>query len=773
MPNPDSHLARPWLEPPPVRVPGALQAAVGGHPLVAETLVRRGISDAAAARAFLDPACYQPAPPENLPDLVQAVERVGQAIRAGELICVWGDFDVDGQTATALLVSTLRDLGARVCYHIPNRQTESHGIHLPTLEQTLATGVTLVLTCDTGVAAHEAVDYARSRAVDVVITDHHDLPAELPKACAVVNPKRLLEADPLRELPGVGCAYKLAEALYARAGSPEAVEQYLDLVALGIVADVAKQTGDTRYLLQRGLAALKQGARLGLQELIALSELDPKWITEEHVGFVLAPRLNALGRLADANTAVEFLITTDRLRARLLAAEMEGLNNQRRLLCEQVEQAALAQIERDPSLLEHAALVLASPAWPGGVLGIVAGRLAERFNRPTVLLMTPPGELARGSARSVEGCNITAAIAAHKEMLHSFGGHPMAAGLVMDAENVPAFRLALSRTVASMCGGAGEVAPLVIDGYLPLSELSLDLVAEMERLAPFGPGNPPLTLVTRGLTLTGQRAVGRGEHLLLYVSDETGAVQKVIRWDGADLPLPEGRFDLAYTVRASNYRGQREVQVEWIDFRPLEEAAATLQPRPQALEIVDHRQALNPRGLLERLRAQEEVQVWAEAAHRAEMAGRDRTELEPGATLVIWTTPPSPAVLRAALERVKPRTVYLFGIDPGLDDAEQFLTRLAGLVKYALAHGGRARLDVLAAATAQRAVTVRVGLAWLAARGHCTVLKQENGELLLGPGGEPGDAEVEPITARLQALLEETAAYRAAFARSESARLFE
>lgn len=775
MPNPDLRLARLWLEPRPVRVPEALQAAVGGHPLVAETLVRRGINDAAAARAFLDPAYYRPAPPESLPDLAQAVERVERAIRAGERICVWGDFDVDGQTATALLFSTLRDLGARVSYHIPDRQTESHGIHLPALQQSIAEGVTLVLTCDTGVTAHEAVDYARSRSVDVVITDHHDLPPDLPQACAVVNPKRLPEGDPLRELPGVGCAYKLAEALYARAGLPEAAERHLDLVALGIVADVAMQVGDTRYLLQRGMAALRRTERPGLQEMMALSELNPEWITEEHIGFVLAPRLNALGRLSNASAAVEFLTTTDRLRARILAAEMEGLNSQRKLLCEQVEQAALAQIEREPSLLEHAVLVLANSAWPGGVLGIVAGRLAERFNRPAILLMTPPGELARGSARSVEGCNITAAIAAHQEMLHSFGGHPMAAGLVMDAENIPAFRLALSRTVASMRGEAGEVAPLVIDGYLPLSALTLDLVAELERLAPFGLGNPPLTLATRGLTLTGQRPVGRdGAHLLLYVSDEEGTAQKVIRWQGADLALPEGRFDLAYAVRASNYRGQREVQVEWIDFRPLEEPAATLQPRAPALKIVDHRQALNPRGLLERLRAQHEVQVWAEAGHRAEMAGRDRTELEPGAALAIWTTPPSPSVLRAALERVSPRTVYLFGIDPGLDDAERFLARLAGLVKHVLhAQDGRTHLDVLAAATAQRTATVRVGLAWLAARGHCTVLRQQNGEVLLGPGGEPGDAEIEPITARLQALLAETAAYRAAFVRAESERLLE
>lgn len=759
---------RKWIEPSDVEVAEELRAAVGGHPLVAKTLARRGFTTADAATAFLDPDQYTPALPSELPNLEEAAGRLEAAIRDGERLCVWGDFDVDGQTATTILVCTLRDLGAQVTYHIPVRARESHGLNLPVLKQVVSEGVRLVLTCDTGVSAHKEIAYALGQGVDVIVTDHHDLPPTLPGALAIVNPKMLLGEHALRELPGVGCAYKVAEELYRRAGRAEAAWQYLDLVALGIVADVAVQTGDTRYLLQRGLETLRHTDRLGLQEMMKLAELDPDWVSEEHVGFVLGPRLNALGRLSDANRAVELLTTGDLGRARMLATELEGLNAHRKLLCDQVLQAAEAQIDRDRSLLDHAALVLSHPAWHAGVIGIVAGRLAERYGRPAVLIATPPGELGRGSARSVEGCNVTAAIAAHAEMLASFGGHPMAAGLAIDPERIPEFRRALSRTVLDMLGGVEQWASLQIADYVLLGDLSLDLVQQLERLAPFGPGNPPLLLASEGLSLKSQSSLGRnGEHLQLIVEDEEGTAQKVIWWQGAGWPLPQGRLNLAYVVRATDFRGQREMQVEWVDARLVEEAEVVLRPA-RAVEVVDHRQACNPRKLLERLLAEEGVQVWAEAGARAEVGGQDRPELGPSRVLVIWTTPPGPAELRAVMDRVSPEKVYLFGIDPGLDDPEMFLRRLAGLAVHTLkSNGGRASLSKLAAATAQREATVRAGVAWLAARGQLVVLSVEGDEIHVTDGGQEVGVALPQTTTQLKALLEETAAYRAHFARAD------
>ncbi len=765
-----------WIEPQKVNVPQALQSAVGGHPLVTETLTRRGFSHVETARAFLDPDHYQPAPATDLPNMTRAAERLEQAIRRGETVCVWGDFDADGQTSTTVLVATLRDLGADVRFHVPHRRKESHGVNLPVLKQIIADGANLVLTCDTGVTAHEAIDYAQEQGVDVIVTDHHDLPPALPQAHAVINPKMLPQTHPLRELPGVGAAYKLAEALYERAGRAEDAAQHLDLVAIGIVADMATQTGDTRYLLQRGLELLRRTKRIGLQVMFETAGLDPDQLTGEHIGFVIGPRLNALGRLDDATPAIEFLTTDDLERARILATQMEGLNAQRKLLCTQIVQAAEARIEREPSLLEYGALVLEHPSWPPGVVGIVAGRLAERYNRPAMLIATPPDEMGRGSARSVAGCDIHAAIAAHGEMLNRFGGHPMAAGLSIDPDRIPEFRRALSRTVLEMREGVAEKAPLQIDGYLPLADLSLDLVEQLGRLAPFGEGNPPLTLATRGLALKSHRPIGRTrEHRRLVVEDEAGTMQKVMWWRGGGAPLPEGCFDLAYTVRANDYRGKRELQVVWEDVRVVQETRFSskqsdkdLVSLPDKVRIVDYRQEPNPQKLLEHLRAQENVQVWAEAEARAKVAGQDRYELTPSPALAVWTTPPGPNELQAALKKVSPETVYFFGLDPGLDEASRFLQRLAGLVKRALnAEQGRARISTLAAATAQREATVHAGLAWLVGRGHVTVLDKDGDEIHLTEGGETASADLAPIIAQLRVLLEETEAYRGHFARAD------
>ncbi len=279
-------------------------------------------------------------------------------------------------------------------------RSESHGINIPHLQEILDHGAKLILTCDTGITAHEAVEVARTRGVDMIITDHHDLPESLPPAVAIVNPKLLPEEHPLATLSGSGVAYKLSEELFARFGRSNEAARQLDLASLGLVADLARLTGDARYLVQRGLEALRNTSRLGLQIIMEMAELVPAALTEEHIGFVIGPRLNALGRLGDANPAVDLLTTTDAVRARVLATQLEGLNAQRQLLCSQVTRAAEAQLQADPALLTKPVLVLGHPSWPGGVVGIVASRLVERYRKPAILFSTPAGEPAHGSARS-------------------------------------------------------------------------------------------------------------------------------------------------------------------------------------------------------------------------------------------------------------------------------------------------------------------------------------------------------------------------------------
>jgi single-stranded-DNA-specific exonuclease len=387
-----------WNDPPTVTPDPRFVEIVGGHPLIAQILMQRGFDSIQKAQAFLDPTYYPPTPPEALLDLVIAAADLNQAFRGGQSILVWGDFDVDGQTATALLVDALRDLGGRVSFYIPNRLRESHGIRVESLKEQIAqVQPDILLTCDTGVSAHVSIDYAKSLGITTLITDHHDLPPTLPAADAIVNPKRLPPQHPLATLPGVGVAYKLVEYLYSQHGRAADLPHFLDLVALGIVADVAEQTRDTRYLLQIGLDRLRNSQRPGLQALIEVAQLAPESLTATDIGFQLGPRLNAAGRLGDANPSVELLTTTDSTRARVLAAQLEGLNTQRRLQNRQIYAAAQEQIARDPSLLDWEALVLGHDSWHPGIIGIVAGQLADLYQRPVVLFNLSGDGLARGS----------------------------------------------------------------------------------------------------------------------------------------------------------------------------------------------------------------------------------------------------------------------------------------------------------------------------------------------------------------------------------------
>lgn len=755
-----------WIAPREAIATPELVAAAGGSELLARLLARRGFSDPAAVQGFLNPDHYQAASPYELPGLQTAVARLQRALRDGEHIAVWGDFDVDGQTATTVLVEGLTLLGAQVSYYIPNRQRESHGLNLPGLRRLIEGGARLVLTCDTGITAVEAGDFLHQQGIDFLVTDHHELPEQLPRAQALVNPRFLPPEHALAALPGVGVAYQLMHVLLDQCGQPGAARDLLDLVALGIVADVAEQVGDTRYLLQRGLRVLQHTERLGLLEMMELANLNKERLSEEHIAFGLGPRLNALGRLDDANQAVELLTTENTGRARLLASHIEGLNTQRKLLTDQVFQGVQNQIERDPALLQPAVLIFANPNWPTGVIGIVASRLVERYHKPVILFSAPPEGVARGSARSIAGINITQAIAAHRDMLLSFGGHPMAAGLSLESARLPEFRLALGRTVRPLLEAVPEKAALQIDAHLSLSELSLDLLAELEKLAPFGPGNPALTFVSQPLELENTRPLGRGdEHLLLNVRDQNGAVFPVMWWQGAGWHLPDGRFQLAYSVRASDYLGKPGLQIEWQDASPLPAEASTRTVH-KPLVVHDHRQSVSPAAVLAELDLLPEIQIWAEGLDDAPPGSRTRQELMPGSKLVIYTPPPGQAELRAALERVQPQEVYLFAAVEPVDRLPDFLMRLAGLVKFTLSQrGGRVPLTKLAAALGHQSGTVLAGLDWLAADGQLRWrLDGEEVIFLAADGGGRGNRKT--VESRLQALLDETRAFRAYYRQS-------
>ena len=756
-----------WLDPHPVEIPASF-STLNLPPFIKQILLRRGINSPEEAEAFLHP---DKLPATPFPNIGPAVDRILLAIRDGERVCVWGDFDVDGQTSTAVLVQTLRSLGANVIYYIPIRGKESHGVHIESLSPILDNGAKLIVTCDTGISAHEAVDYANSRGVDVIITDHHDLGETLPNAFAIVNPKLLPKDHLLSNLAGVGVAYKLAEALLdgearSTVNGLRSVN-LLDLVALGLIADVALLKGETRSLAQKGIEALRNTGRLGLKIIAEYSGTNLETLTEETIGFTFAPRLNALGRLSDANPAVELLLTQDPARARVLAAQIEGLNAQRRLLTSQVYEAAEAQLRANPDLLTEPAIVLSHPGWPGGVVGIVANKLVDRYHKPAILLNESEDGVLRGSARSIEGLHITEAIATQKAILRNYGGHPMAAGMSLNVDKLAEFRRGLGKAIEKQLGGVIREEPsLQIDAWLELNELNLELANSLERLAPFGAGNPSLILASRDVTMKSVSTLGKTkEHRRLHIEDPSGNTQSILWWNSAGEELPEegSRFDIAYSLRASSYRGQKQATLQFEEFRITEENPIEI--RKAKLEIKDFRLQSATFDI------QPSTLVWAEGAEKAK--GRSRFDLHQADDFAIYTTPPSPVELRKALEIVKPKTISIFAIPPADEKPDEFLSRLAGLCKYAInQRGGSATVHELAAAMASRESAIEFGLQWLAAGGQLSVSVEEDIISLSAVRQEKNPYLQAELFIALKGVLSETSAYRKYFATVDLKTLF-
>ena len=570
-------------------------------------------------------------------------------------------------------------------------------------------------------------------------------------------------------LAGVGVAYKLAEALFdigkSKLESQVSNIDLLDLVALGLIADVALLQGETRSLAQKGLQALRTTQRLGLKVMAELSNTNLETLTEDTIGFSFAPRLNALGRLSDANPAVDLLLTQDPARARVLAAQIEGLNAQRRLLTSQVYEAAENQLRTNPKLLLDPAIVLSHPNWPGGVVGIVANRLVDRYHKPAILLTESDDGILRGSARSIEGLHITEAITTQRDLLLNFGGHPMAAGLSLPKENFSAFRRGLGKAIEKQIGAIIREEPtLQIDAWLGFDEINLELAKSIELLAPFGAGNPELTLATRGVTLKSVSEIGKTkEHLRLTVEDEDGQSQNILWWNGAgeELPTSGSKFDIAYRVRATTFRGQNQVALTFEEFRITQ--APTIEVRP-ALEISDFR------SNIEKF---EEVNVLTFAEGKDKAKGVDRYHLQPADEFALYTTPPSATELRNMLAIVKPQKIYVVGMAPQFENTalpkitDEFLTRLAGMTKFAINNkAGKVSVQELASATAQRENVIRIGLEWLAAGGHVTMAGEAEALTLSAGKGETNQYLQKELYVAIRGILQETVAYRDYFARA-------
>lgn len=546
----------------------ALARALNIPDLLAALLLQRGYVSSEEVRTFLRPSLGTLSDPFLMRDMPKAVGLVADAVRSGQTILVHGDYDVDGQCASALLTRVLKAAGGKVETFVPHRLRDGYDFGPAGVEAARQRNASLIVTCDCGVTACEAVSQARRLGIRVVVTDHH-VPHELPDADAIVNPRRPDCDSPAKELCGTGVAFKLAQALVQELDLPENLPWYLlDLVALATVADVVQLTGENRVLVRFGLKLLAQSHWPGVRALVEAAGLGGKELRAGHVGFILAPRLNATGRIGDAMDGVRLLLADEMVTARRYAKELEALNTRRQAVDQQILGEAVAAVRNTVDLEKDYGLVLAKEGWHPGVVGIVASRIVERYTRP-VIVVALDGEEGRGSGRSIPGFDLHGALAECAVHLKRYGGHPMAVGLTIEPSKVAEFRRAFNEIAHAWLTPERLIPSQRIDFVISLNEIGFDLERLLRHLEPCGPGNPAPVFGVAGARALEPRAVG-DNHLKFTLRDGTANLS-AIGFDWADRVRAEwldDALDVAFRVERDDWRGDSTLQARVVDIKP-------------------------------------------------------------------------------------------------------------------------------------------------------------------------------------------------------------
>ncbi|WP_341356620.1 single-stranded-DNA-specific exonuclease RecJ [Rossellomorea sp. y25] len=498
--------------------------------LVAKLLINRDLDDVEEARNFLFDTGDSFHDPFLFEDMKKATERIHKAIENGERILVYGDYDADGVSSTSVLMTVLRDIGADVEFYIPNRFSEGYGPNEGAFRWAKDEEFTLIITVDTGISAVNEAKLAKELEIDLIITDHHEPGPELPPAFALIHPKVEGTTYPFGELAGVGVAFKLAHALYG-----ELPTHLLDLAAIGTIADLVPLRGENRLLAKRGISQLRVSNRLGIKALCRIANAQQQEITEESIGFMIAPRINAVGRLGDADPAVDLMLTEDAEEAKALAEEIDSLNKERQAIVSQMTEEAVEMVENDFPLNENAVLVIGKEGWNPGVVGIVASRLVDKFYRPTIVLSFDSEKgTAKGSARSITGFDLFKNLSTCRDILPHFGGHPMAAGMTLQLDDVAQFRNRLNELASTELTEDDLIPVTQLDASVTVDEISVESIEKLQLLAPFGMHNPKPKWIIDSVSIEHYKKIGSAQNHLKLVLEDNG-----IQLDGVGFGLGE------------------------------------------------------------------------------------------------------------------------------------------------------------------------------------------------------------------------------------------
>ncbi|HJO82794.1 MAG TPA: single-stranded-DNA-specific exonuclease RecJ [SAR202 cluster bacterium] len=557
-------MAKMWKMMPPA--PAGFEATLGLPRVQAQLLFNRGVTTAEDAANLLSTDPGPDYDPTLLPDMDAAVHRIESALDSGETIGIFGDFDTDGITGTALMVKALRALGANVVPYLPDRVDEGHGLNPDALQQLRQQGVTLLITVDCGATAVDEIGIAHDLGIDTIVTDHHTIHGDFPAAVALIDPKRHDSEYPYSELTGVGMAYKLVEALHEAVGG-EPADDLLELVALGTVADVGPLTGENRHFVREGLKRINSSSNLGIRALSAVARMTIGAIDTSSLSFGLIPRLNAAGRLGSAETSFELLTTDDETRARTLAEQLERYNRDRQeLTARGIDEAESMLSKRHPAGTPPV-IVVGDKSWQPGILGLIAGRLCEAHYRPAIAVQVGD-EICRASGRSIAEFDIVDALAGVDEEFVKFGGHARAAGFTIRTEQMRELVRKLTEAAGARVDGLEPHQELTVDMAALPSEVAGQNFQFIQKLAPFGAENPSPVFVAEGVTVLDARAVGNGRHLKLKLRDGGAAWDAIAFGQGSQVDAVRGGVDIAYGMEHNTWQGRTNIQLVIEDLRP-------------------------------------------------------------------------------------------------------------------------------------------------------------------------------------------------------------
>ncbi len=562
-----------WHLSPPSVAALALAGTLGVHPLIAQVLCNRGIADPETAERFLRPQLTHLHDPFLLPDMDVAVTRLERAMHDDTRIAIYGDYDVDGTCGTAMLVRFFRALGCSVDTYIPHREREGYGMHRAAIDALHARGTQIILTVDTGTTAHESIQHARALNIDVIVTDHHEVDTIPPAALAVINPKRADHAYPFRELCGTGVAFKLMMALRQRlrhngwfaARAEPNLRAFLDLVAVATVADIVPLVGENRTLASIGLQQLIDAPQCGLRALMRVASVARAQANAYTIGFQIGPRINAAGRMAHAQEALDLLLTDDAPEAERLAKQLNGYNVQRQQVENEIRDQVTQRLAQHTALDEQRSIVLGDPQWPAGVVGIVASRIAETYRMPTILVGFS-GEIGKGSARTVGRFPLLDAIRAAGEHLEAYGGHAAAAGVTVRQEKFAQFVHAFESIARDLLQAEHRERLLHVDAELRWDEITLGLAEQLAALEPFGLGNPTPLFLVCNVPVQQRRIVGKNHLQLQFLNADQ--IIRAIGFTMGDHPdSAASPLDIICTPTPNTWNGSTTVQLKLRDLR--------------------------------------------------------------------------------------------------------------------------------------------------------------------------------------------------------------